>query len=87
MAMRHRIKQVEPLQTRLVAEAKRLREEAETLPDGAIRETMLRRAMQGRNWFAHLRMAALSGIAATGVTRPQLTGRRISGSVGATPPQ
>ena len=46
MGTRHRIKQVEPLQTRLMAEAKRLREEAKALPDGAIRETMLRRAMQ-----------------------------------------
>lgn len=43
---RRRTKQVANLETRLAAEAKRLREEAEVLQPGAIRDEMLRKARQ-----------------------------------------
>jgi hypothetical protein len=43
---RRRFKQVENLETRLAAEARRLREEAEKLAPGAAREAILRRASQ-----------------------------------------
>lgn len=43
---RRRVKQLVNLETRLAAEAKRLREEAEALKPGAIRDEMLRKARQ-----------------------------------------
>ena len=43
---RRRTKQVLNLETRLATEAKRLREEAEALKPGAIRDEMLRKARQ-----------------------------------------
>ena len=43
---RRRTKQVVNLETRLATEAKRLREEAEALKPGAIRDEMLRKARQ-----------------------------------------
>ncbi len=43
---RHRSKQVEKLETRLAAEAERLREEAKVLPPGAARDAALRKARQ-----------------------------------------
>jgi hypothetical protein len=46
MTLRRRIKQTISLEERLAEEAKRLREEAKSLPPGAERETLLRRARQ-----------------------------------------
>jgi hypothetical protein len=46
MTERHRVKQAETLQERLAAEAKRLREEASLLPEGALREAVLRKALE-----------------------------------------
>ena len=43
---RRRTKQVSNLETRLATEAKRLREEADTLQPGAIRDELLRKARQ-----------------------------------------
>ena len=43
---RRRFKQSESLETRLAEEAKRLREEAKSLPVGAAREALLRKARQ-----------------------------------------
>jgi hypothetical protein len=43
---RNRAKQTQPLEERLIAHATRLREEAETLSSGAVREAILRRAEQ-----------------------------------------
>ena len=43
---RRRIKQVQNLETRLATEAKRLREEAEALKPGTVRDEMLRKARQ-----------------------------------------
>ncbi|MDD1528166.1 hypothetical protein C7U92_18745 [Bradyrhizobium sp. WBOS7] len=46
MTTRHRFKHAETLETRLAAEAERLREEANSLPPGAARDEMLRKARQ-----------------------------------------
>ncbi len=46
MTTRHRIKHAETLETRLAAEAERLREQAKSLPPGAARDEMLRKARQ-----------------------------------------
>lgn len=46
MQQRPRIKQTTTLDERLVAEAKRLREQAELLPHGPVREAVIRRARQ-----------------------------------------
>jgi hypothetical protein len=43
---RRRIKQTRSLEERLAIEAKRLREEAQLLPPGPVREAALRRARQ-----------------------------------------
>ena len=43
---RRRFKQTESLESRLAEEAKRLREEAKSLPPGAAREALLRKARQ-----------------------------------------
>ena len=43
---RRRTKQVQNLETRLATEAKRLREEAEALQPGTVRDDMLRKARQ-----------------------------------------
>jgi hypothetical protein len=43
---RRRFKQTQSLEERLAEEAKRLREEAKSLPPGAVREALLRRARQ-----------------------------------------
>ncbi|MCS3930534.1 hypothetical protein M2175_005565 [Bradyrhizobium elkanii] len=43
---RRRVKQVTNLETRLASEAKRLREEAEALKPGAVRDEVLRKARQ-----------------------------------------
>ena len=43
---RRRFKQTEILEVRLAEEAKRLREEAKSLPHGAAREALLRKARQ-----------------------------------------
>ena len=43
---RRRFQQSESLETRLAEEAKRLREEAKSLPPGAAREALLRKARQ-----------------------------------------
>lgn len=43
---RRRIKQIESLEIRLSEEAKRLREEAKSLPPGAAREALIRKARQ-----------------------------------------
>ena len=43
---RRRFKQTETLESRLAEEAKRLREEAKSLPPGAAREALLRKARQ-----------------------------------------
>ena len=44
--LRRRFKQTKSLEERLSEEAKRLREEAKSLPPGALRETLLRKARQ-----------------------------------------
>jgi hypothetical protein len=44
--LRRRFKQTRSLEERLSEEAKRLREEAELLPPGAVREALLRKARQ-----------------------------------------
>ena len=46
MVTRRRVKQTDVLETRLAAEAARLREEAKSLPPGAARDEMLRKARQ-----------------------------------------
>lgn len=46
MTERRRVKQTRSLEERLAAEARRLREEAELLPHGPVREAALRRARQ-----------------------------------------
>jgi hypothetical protein len=46
MEQRKRIKQTRPLEERLAQEARRLREEAELLPHGSVRDAALRRARQ-----------------------------------------
>jgi hypothetical protein len=43
---RRRFKQTESLETRLAEEAKRLREEAQSVPPGTAREAFLRKARQ-----------------------------------------
>ena len=43
---RRRFKQTETLESRLAEEAKRLREEAKSLPPGTAREALLRKARQ-----------------------------------------
>ena len=43
---RRRVKQIQSLEDRLAEEAKRLREKAKSLPLGAARETLLRKARQ-----------------------------------------
>jgi hypothetical protein len=44
--LRRRFKQTKSLEERLSEEAKRLREEAKSLPHGAVREALLRKARQ-----------------------------------------
>lgn len=46
MNTRRRFKQIASLEQRLADQAKRLREEAKLLPNGAIRETVVRKARQ-----------------------------------------
>ena len=46
MQQRRRFKQAQSLEERLAEEAKRLREEAKSLPPGAAREALIRRARQ-----------------------------------------
>lgn len=46
MPERRGVKQTRSLEERLAEEARRLREEAELLPDGPVREAALRRARQ-----------------------------------------
>ncbi|WP_259213088.1 hypothetical protein [Bradyrhizobium centrosematis] len=46
MQKRRRFKQTVPLEVRLAEEARRLREEAELLPHGPVRDDALRRARQ-----------------------------------------
>ena len=46
MQQRRRFKQSDSLEERLAEEAKRLREEAELLPPGAVRDEMIRKARQ-----------------------------------------
>jgi hypothetical protein len=46
MMQRRRFKQTISLEERLAEEAKRLREEAKSLPPGAVREALLRKARQ-----------------------------------------
>ena len=46
MQQRKRIKQTMSLEERLAEEARRLREEAESLPHGSVRDAALRRARQ-----------------------------------------
>ena len=46
MQHRRRIKQPDTLETRLASEAQRLREEANLLPPGTLREATIRRARQ-----------------------------------------
>ena len=43
---RRRVKQIQSLEDRLAEEAKRLREKAKSLPPGAARENLLRKARQ-----------------------------------------
>jgi len=62
MTMRRRFKQTDPLEQRLAEEAIRLREQAELLPPGAVREQALRRARQcetGAHMSEWLRSAEL----------------------------
>jgi hypothetical protein len=44
--LRRRFKQTKSLEERLSEEAKRLRDEAKSLPHGAVREALLRKARQ-----------------------------------------
>jgi hypothetical protein len=46
MQFRRRFEQTDPLEDRLAEEAKRLREQAETLPHGAARDELIRKARQ-----------------------------------------
>ncbi|MEH2485775.1 hypothetical protein V1280_001714 [Bradyrhizobium sp. AZCC 2230] len=46
MSERRRVKQTRSLEERLAEEARRLREEAELLPHGPVRDAALRRARQ-----------------------------------------
>ena len=48
MQYRRRFTQNQSLEERLVEHAKRLREEANTLPPGAVREAILKRAEQAK---------------------------------------
>lgn len=46
MGSRRRVVQSSPLEARLAEEAKRLRQEADSLPHGSAREDMIRKARQ-----------------------------------------
>jgi hypothetical protein len=46
MQKRRRFKQTQPLEVRLAAEAKRLREQAQMLPRGRLRDAVERKAIQ-----------------------------------------
>ncbi|MFK4506857.1 hypothetical protein LPJ38_27870 [Bradyrhizobium daqingense] len=46
MLTRRRVKQTDPLEARLAAEAERLREQAKLLPPGVARDELLRKARQ-----------------------------------------
>jgi hypothetical protein len=46
MQQRRRVKQTQSLEERLAQQAKRLKEEAKSLPAGAAREALLRKAVQ-----------------------------------------
>jgi len=46
MQKRRRFKQTQPLEARLAAEAKRLREQAQMLPHGRLRDAVERKAIQ-----------------------------------------
>ncbi|RTE91700.1 MULTISPECIES: hypothetical protein [Bradyrhizobium] len=46
MLTRRKSRHTDPLEARLAAEAERLREEADSLPPGAARDEMLRKARQ-----------------------------------------
>jgi hypothetical protein len=46
MQKRRRFKQTQPLEVRLAAEAKRLREQLQTLPHGSRRDAVERKAIQ-----------------------------------------
>jgi hypothetical protein len=46
MQKRRRFKQTEPLEARLAAEARRLREQAQMLPHGRLRNAVERKAIQ-----------------------------------------
>ncbi|MDA9409978.1 hypothetical protein XH80_25525 [Bradyrhizobium sp. CCBAU 45384] len=64
MAERRRVKQTLSLEDRLAEEARRLREEAESLPRGPVREAALRRARQaetGSHISEWLRSPGLQG--------------------------
>lgn len=51
MEHRRRFKQTTSLEDRLAEEARRLREEAELLPHGPVREAAMRRARQAETGF------------------------------------
>ena len=53
MQRRRQFTQVQNLEERLAEEAKRLREQAEALPHGAIRDAALRTGASGRDRFAY----------------------------------
>ena len=66
MSERRRVKQTRPLEERLAEEARRLREEAELLPHGPVRDAALRRAGQAETgsqmpeYFARFAATAVS---------------------------
>jgi hypothetical protein len=55
------------LEQRLSAEAKRLREQAKSLPHGALKEQLLRKARQAENRLAYFRVAVIAGTKSTSV--------------------
>ena len=69
---RRGFKQIQSLEIRLAEEAKRLREKAKSLPPGAARETLLRKARQaetGSHISEWLRSRGAQEIGAAGADR------------------
>jgi hypothetical protein len=57
---RRRFKQTQSLEERLFAESKRLRADARSLPPGAVRDRLLRKARQAETGLPHEQMANLA---------------------------
>lgn len=68
MLKRRRFKQTKSLEERLAEEAKNLREQANLIPHGPLREELMRKARQCRDRLAYERLATITGIEAARVS-------------------